>query len=422
MKKSTDIRTLKKLTKPTRYCIPDTRGLHLWVRNEQSKFWIFRFTFLHKRYDMSLGSFPLIKLGDAREKTMAAKRQLLNGINPIESRRIEFETLQQQTRKVINFENYSMERIAKMRPKWKGNTHEGEWVRTLGQHANPIIGKLPVDRITTDHLTKILEPMWTTKNETARRVQSRIQIVLSAAITAGLRTGPNPAEWKGHLENIFPYIRRSIAHHKAMEYKKVPDFMALLKGRHSLPSLVLQFIILNATRSSESVFGRRDEIDGDIMTVGLERMKAGRPHQVPLCPRSLEIIREAEGMDPSSPYLFSKNGKCLAHTSLGAFVRSLNFDVTIHGFRSSFRDWVSEETEHSSEVAEMALAHSIKNKVEAAYRRGNLLQRRRMLMSEWENFCLSGAESQKVKAYIQEEDTSQINLRPDDVTHRHSST
>jgi integrase len=367
---------------------------------------------------MSLGSFPLIKLCDAREKTMAAKRQLLNGINPIELRRNEFEALQLKTRKIITFKDYSMERIERMRPKWKGNTHEAEWIRTLEKHANPIIGDLPVDRITTQHITKLLEPIWTTKHETARRVQSRVQIVLSAAITAGLRTGPNPAEWKGHLENIFPHVRRSIAHHKAMDYHEVPNFMTLLKSRHSLTSLALQFIILNATRSSESVFGKHDEIEGDVMTIGLERMKAGRPHQIPLCQRTKEIIAEARNLDPTSPYLFSKNGKCLAHTALGAYVKSLNFDVTIHGFRSSFRDWVSEETEHSPEVAEMALAHSIKNKAEAAYRRGNLLQRRRLLMIEWETFCLSGGESQKVKASIQEGDTPQINLLPNDTTQR----
>lgn len=396
MKKSTDIRTLKNLSDPTRYCIPDTRGLHLWVRKDRSKFWIFRFTYLRQRYDMSLGSFPTVPLCEAREKTMNAKRLLLNGINPIEARKLANDARQKEAKPVITFQDYAAERIERMKPKWKGNTHETEWLRTLEQHANPIIGKLAVNRITTDHVTKILEPIWTTKHETARRVQSRIQIVLSAAITAGLRDGPNPAEWKGHLENIFPYVRRSIAHHKALAYQEVPALMAVIKNKHSLTSLVLQFIILNATRSSEAAFARHDELDGDVITIGPERMKAGLPHQIPLCSRSLAIIEEAKARDPQSPYLFSKNGKCLTHTALGAFLKHLNVDSTVHGFRSSFRDWVAEETDHSAEVAEMALAHTIKNKVEAAYRRGNLLQRRRQLMSEWESFCLSETEDHQV--------------------------
>ncbi|WP_324500824.1 integrase arm-type DNA-binding domain-containing protein [Limnohabitans sp.] len=404
MKKSTDIRTLKNLSKPTRYGIPDTRGLHLWVRKDQSKFWIFRFTHLGKRYDMSLGSFPTIQLCEAREKTMSAKRQLLNGINPIEARRLKFEHLRQQTRKVITFRDYAIQRIEKMRPKWKGNAHEAEWRRTLEQHANPIIGNLSVDRINTDHVTKILEPIWSTKHETARRVQSRIQIVLSAAITEGLREGPNPAEWKGHLENLIPYVRRSTAHHKALAYQDVPALMALLNSKNSLTSLVLQFIILNATRSSESAFARREEIDGDVMTVAAERMKAGQPHQIPLCQRSLEIIAEARKLDPDSPYVFSKKGKCLTHTALGGLLKYLNIQATVHGFRSSFRDWVSEETAHTPEVAEMALAHTIRNKVEAAYRRGNLLQRRRVMMCEWESFCLSATRSHEV-----------LTKRPEDV-------
>ncbi len=410
MKKSTDIRTLKNLSKPTRYCIPDSRGLHLWVRKDKSKFWIFRFTYLHKRYDMSLGSFPTIPLCEAREKTMSAKRQLLNGINPIEARRLAIETLRKDMKPIITFRDYAVERIERMRPKWKGKTHEAEWLRTLEQHAHPIIGKLPVNRVTTEHVSKILEPIWMTKHETARRVQSRIQIVLSAAITAGLRAGPNPAEWKGHLENIFPHVRRSIAHHKALAYQEVPALMTVLKNKHSLTSLVLQFIILNATRSSESVFARHDELDGNVITIGPERMKAGQPHQVPLCSRSIEIIAEAKKLDPDSPYLFSKKGKCLTHTALGVFLKSLNVEATVHGFRSSFRDWVAEETNHSSEVAEMALAHTIKNKVEAAYRRGNLLQRRRQLMTDWEEFCLSGTQAQQVSTISHTDNDALIQL------------
>jgi integrase len=257
-------------------------------------------------------------------------------------------------------------------------------------YAFPEIGNLPLDEIDTTHIQKILSGIWNTKPETAARVRGRIERILSSATITKHRQGINPAQWNGYLEHLLPPTPKSTKHHEALPYKEMTSFIALIRETERVSALALEFTILNAARTGEVINARREEIEGDIWTIPANRMKARKKHQVPLGKRSLELIEIAKSIDPNSAYLFSNKGKPLSNMTMLILTRKYAPNKTVHGFRSTFRDWVAEETEHSPEVAEMALAHTIGNQVEAAYRRGNLLDRRRRLMNDWESFCRTG--------------------------------
>jgi integrase len=397
MKKSTDIRTLKNLNSPIRYSIPDSRGLHLWVRKDTKKYWIYRYTFDGKRFDMSLGCFPEISLAFARIRHQKLRALLLQGVNPSDEKRIQREEKSQQKRSV-RFSKFAFDYIDRMSPKWTNRAHEAQWSSSIRNYAIDIIGNLTLEEITTDDILEVLTPIWATKNETAIRLRGRLERIFSASITSGLRTKPNPAFWKGHLENLLPAIKRTHKHFEAASYKELPILMERLSQIRGVSALALQFTILNASRSGEVLYAKRDEVSDNIWTIPAERMKARSEHQVPLGPTALSLIEKARALDPESDYLFSRNGKHLSVMSMLMKTRRLKRGLTVHGFRSTFRDWVSEETDHSPEVAEMALAHTIANKVEAAYRRGKLLERRRVLLADWESYCLSAINSKASEA------------------------
>ena len=397
MSKSTDIRTLKNLNKPTRYTIPDAKGLHLWVKADLKKYWIYRYTINSKRYDISLGSFPEITLADARTKAQNFRAMILNGINPKEEKKRQRLSVKIE-KPSISFKKYALEYIDRMSPKWTNDKHTEQWVSTLTLYAFPVIGSLSLEAITTQHIQKVLDPIWSSKNETASRVRGRIERILSAAITSGLRTSSNPALWRSHLENLYPQHRKSLVHHAALSYKLLPTFLQDLIAIDGVAALALQFTILNASRTGEVLHATRSEISESVWTIPATRMKAKQEHQVPLCSQSLMLIEKAKKLDPDSPYLFSKKGKPLSGMAMLMLVRRHHPGITVHGFRSAFRDWVSEETNHSPEVAEMALAHTIGNKVEAAYRRGKLLERRRILMQDWQVYCYAGQHASPAKA------------------------
>lgn len=248
---------------------------------------------------------------------------------------------------------------------------------------------MSLDEIDTDQVRKILEPIWVIKTETASRLRSRIELILSAATTLKLRSGQNPAIWRGHLDTLLspPNKLKNVEHHKALPYKALTSFIAQLREMDNVGALALEFLILNASRTGEVIGGLRTEVEDDLWIIPAKRMKAKKEHRVPLCPRSLEILSIAKAMDEDSIYLFSRNGKKLSNMAMPMMLRRLKIGVTVHGFRSTFRDWVSEETDHSPEAAEKALAHTIGSKVEAAYRRGDLFERRRKLLLDWEAFC-----------------------------------
>jgi integrase len=370
------------------------RGLHLWVRADLKKYWIFRFTHTGKRYDMSLGSFPAVSLADAKVKALKLRGKLFNGENPALNKRLE-KASQKRTSRSICFKEFADDYIRRMSPMWTAEKSERDWRATIETYANPVIGHLEFDSISTNEILAILTPIWASKYVTASRLRGRLERVFSSAISFGHRTLPNPAIWKGHLENLLPNIGKKSEHLNALPYQEVPIFFAYLAKIDNLTSLALRFVILNACRVGEVIQAEKSQFSNDVWTIPAERMKARRQHQIPLTPESLFIIKRASELSPESPTLFCALGKRFHSVSMLRLVNNFSPNMTTHGFRSAFRDWVSEETNHSPEVAEMALAHTIKSKVEAAYRRGALLERRRTLMADWANYCLSMDETSK---------------------------
>ena len=376
---------LKNLKEAGRHTDDQTKGLHLWIKANRRKYWIFRFTFQGKRYNISLGGFPEIGLRQARERAVEARSLLNKGCNPVEEKKAS-KALESKPNSPI-FRDFALDYIETMRPKWRNPKHAEQWVSTIERFAVPFIGQMRLDEIQTEQVLSLLKPIWLNKTVTASRLRGRLESILSASITLGHRAALNPARWRDHLENLLPTPKRADKHHSALPYSELPNFIASLKNMDSVSALALEFVILNASRTGEVIGAKKVELVNDLWTVPASRMKGGRSHQVPLGKRSLELLEISASQDPESEYFFSKNGKPLSNMAMLMMVRRLSLGITVHGFRSSFRDWVSEETEYSPELAEMALAHTIGNKVEAAYRRGNLIERRKRLMQHWEAFC-----------------------------------
>lgn len=388
MQKSTHWRTLNNLAEPVRYSISEMRGLHLWVRSDLKKYWIFRFTYAGRRHDMSLGSFPAVGLSDAKKKALKFRGMLFNNENPALLRQTE--RLQKvSARKRMTFKSFSEDYIQRMSPKWSSTKYEHDWLMSIEQYAIPVIGFLDMESITTNHIVEILHPIWESKLVTASRVRGRLEKIISASITAGFRTSQNPAIWKNHLENLLPSIRKRTSHHNALPYEKIPELFVFLSRINTLPSLALQFLILNASRAGEVIQAEKSQINGDIWAIPAGRMKARVEHQIPLAAESLTLIKKAAALTSDGPFLFCLEGKRFHSLYMIKLVQRFQPTITTHGFRSTFRDWVSEETTHSPEVVEMALAHAIKNKVEAAYRRGKLIEKRKLLMRDWASYCYS---------------------------------
>lgn len=376
---------LKKLKEVGRHTDDQTKGLHLWIKVNQRKYWIFRFTSESKRHNISLGCYPEIGLKQARERAVEARNLLNKGRNPIEEKKAS-KAVALKAKSPI-FREFALEYIETMRPRWRNPKHAEQWVSTIERYAIPFIGQMRMDEIQTEHVLSLLKPIWLSKTVTASRLRGRLESILSASITFGHRTTMNPATWRDHLENILPPPKSSDKHHAALPYSDLPNFIAGLKEMDCVSALALEFLILNASRTGEVIGAKRNELSNDLWTVPASRMKGGRSHQVPLGKRSLELLAISASLDPKTEYFFSKNGKPLSNMAMLMMVRRFSLGITVHGFRSAFRDWVSEKTEYSPELAEMALAHTIENKVEAAYRRGNLIERRKSLMRHWESFC-----------------------------------
>jgi len=378
---------IKTLTVPGRYTDDQTKGLHLWIKKNGGKYWNLRYTCDGTRRGMALGVYPIVSLKQARMQAVEQRNLINKGTDPLEVKK------SQKSPDLVleseKFKEFALKYIETMRPKWRNQKHGDQWVATVTNYAFPVIGAKSLSEIDTHHVLEILTPIWGTKTETAVRLRGRIERILSAAITRKLRSTANPALWKGHLENLLPTPRGTGNHHKALPYDEIPAFLAELREMDGLSALALEFTILNASRTSEVLLAQRNEVQGNVWTIPANRMKAGKQHQVPLCQRSLDLTLIAQSLDPNSQFIFSRDGKPLSGMAMLMMVRRMQPGLTVHGFRSSFRDWVSEVTDHSPEVAEMVLAHTIGNKVEQAYRRGNLLERRRRLMRDWEGYCLS---------------------------------
>ncbi len=372
-----------------RYTDALVAGLHLWVKPNLKKYWIFRYSQGGKQQNVSLGPYPRVSIAEARLKAQELRNQIDSGLNPlVERQKKKIQMLGLQPKKVV-FSEFAKECIKTKRAEWTNQKHGDQWEYTLKEFAYPIIGNKYLDEISTEDILAILSPIWVSKTETASRLRGRLEWILASATTRKLRTGTNPALWRGHLQTILPAPNKvkKVNHHKALPYRQIPSLISTLAGMATVGALALEFTILNASRTGEVIGGLRSEVHGDIWVIPANRMKAKKEHRVPLSARSLEILAIARAMDTDSEYLFSNNGKRLSNMAMPMTLRRAKVDATVHGFRSSFRDWVSEETNHPSEVAEMALAHAISNKVEAAYRRKDLLEKRRLLLNAWYEYC-----------------------------------
>jgi integrase len=391
MSTNLNFKFVENLKKPGRYTDALVRGLHLWVKPNLNKYWIFRYSQNGKQQNLSLGPYPLISIAEARILAQQVRDKLRSGINPIKERQDEKHTVKPEAGSKVIFRDFAIECVNAKRSEWKNEKHAAQWLYTLSEFAFPVIGDKTLDEIEMEDILKILTPIWTTTTETASRLRGRLEWILAAATTKRLRTGTNPATWKNYLQTILPAPKKvqSVVHHKAMHYGQIPSFISQLRESDSMATLALEFTILNGSRSGEVFGGLKSEVQDGLWVIPASRMKGKKEHRVPLSPRSLDLLAIASAIDPGSKYLFSRNGKPLSNMAMSMALRRMKLDVTVHGFRSTFRDWISEQTHYSSEVAEMSLAHAIANKIEAAYRRQDLLEKRRALLVDWEAYCSS---------------------------------
>jgi integrase len=373
----------------------DGAGLYLQVTGDGGKSWIYRFSLRGKPREMGLGSLTAVSLADARAKAATCRALRQDGVDPIEARRAQHAQAALDAAKAITFKEAAERYIAAHKAGWKAAKHAGLWENTLVTYAYPVIGKVSVQAVDTGLVLKILEPIWSTKPETAGRVRGRIEAVLDWAKSRGLRRGENPARWRGHLQYQLPArskVRR-VKHHAALPYADLPAFMVALREQDGIGARALEFTILTASRTGEIIGATRDEANAaeKLWTVPAVRMKAGREHRVPLSSRAVAILEEmTDPRNGQHKFVFpgGKHGKPLSNMAMAQVLKRMERDgITVHGFRSTFRDWAAERTGYPNEVVEMALAHAVSDKVEAAYRRGDLFEKRRRLMDDWEAYC-----------------------------------
>ncbi|MDA1134763.1 MAG: tyrosine-type recombinase/integrase [Proteobacteria bacterium] len=371
-------------------------GLYLQVARSGTKSWIFRYKspVTAKQREMGLGSLNLVTLAMARNMALECRQQLLKKLDPLEERtRIKRERLLKQAR-FITFEEAAERCIASKKPEWKSVKHAQQWSNTLKTYAYPVFGSLSLSDLNTDLVLKAIEPIWTSKATTASRVRQRIETVWDWARAREYVEGENPARLRGHLDKILANtdkIKR-VKHHAALPYKEINLFIKKLRDQKGISVLALEFMILTATRTGEVRGAKWQEIDlsNRVWTIPSYRMKAGKEHRVPLCNRAEQIINNLKSNRKPDDFIFlgGKIGKGLSNGAMLVLLKKMNIGpYTVHGFRSTFTDWVAEEAyQFSNETVELALSHTIKNKVEAAYRRGDQLERRRELMNEWNKY------------------------------------
>jgi len=390
MRKALTATAVGKLSKPGRYAAGD--GAYLQISRWHTKSWIFRYERDGRAYHMGLGPISLVTLAEAREKAREARRALLNDIDPLEARRQRRAHARREAAARVTFRQAADRMIGSHEAAWRNWKHRQQWRSTLATYCYPIFGEQPVAAIDTALVLKALEPIWTAKPETAGRVRGRIEAVLDWAKARGYRAGENPACWRGHLDKLLPSrgkVRR-IKHHPAIPYTELPAFMAEVRGREAISARALEFTVLTAARTSETTGAAWDEINSvqKIWTIPAARMKANKDHRVPLSGRALEILKELPREHGNNHvFIGARPRKPLSNMAMLELMRGMRPGYVPHGFRSTFRDWAAECTGYPNHVVEMALAHAIPSGVEAAYRRGDLFEKRRRLMNEWAAFC-----------------------------------
>jgi integrase len=371
----------------------DGGGLYLQVSKFDTKSWVFRFTFKKRSREMGLGPLHTVSLADARDEALKCRKLVREGIDPIEQRKYLRGEAQADALKVMLFRECAKQFISSHSAGWKSEKHASQWISSMEIYVYPVFGDLPVQTIDTGLVMKVIEPIWTTKTETAGRVRGRIENILDWARVRKYREGENPARWRGHLETLLPARSKvkKVKHHAAISYEEIGGFIKDLRNQEGISARGLEFLILTAGRTGEIIKATWDEVELDkaMWVIAADRMKAEKEHRVPLSSAALKVL---SGLKETAQSDFIFPGMRL-NTSLSnmAFLQLLKRmgrnDLTAHGFRSSFRDWAAERTVYPNEMAEMALAHSVGTKVEAAYRRGDMLDRRRDMMTAWADYC-----------------------------------
>lgn len=379
-----------RLTTPGLHFVGGVAGLGLQVLPTGGRSWVLRATVGGRRRDMGLGGFPDVSLADARAAARRAREQIREGRDPIAEARTAASALRARQAEEITFEEAARAYIKAHEAGWRNDKHAQQWRSTLESYAYPIAGGLLVRHVELAHVLAILEPIWTTKTETAKRLRGRIEQVLDWAAARGHREGSNPARWRGHLDKLLPPPSKvtRVEHRAALPIREAPAFMRLLRIAEGMGARALEFVVLTAARSGEVRGAVWDEIDlrEAVWTVPGNRMKAGKEHRVPLSQAAVELLTALPRAADTNLVFPAPRGGQLSDMTLTAVLRRMHVPAVPHGFRSTFRDWAAERTNYPREVAELALAHTIGDKVEAAYRRGDLFEKRRRMMTEWARF------------------------------------
>ncbi|MGN6260935.1 MAG: tyrosine-type recombinase/integrase [Ralstonia sp.] len=380
-----------KLDAPGQY--PDGGNLYFQISQTGSRSCIFKFTLRGKSREMGLGPLSSISLAAARAEAAKCRDLLRGGIDPIEARKAEHRKQAVETSGARVFKTAAANYITKHRAGWKNPKHAQQWENTIATYAKPILGDQDVRDIDTAMIVRVLQPIWMSKRETAFRLRGRLECILDAEKALGHRDGENPARWRGHLDKLLPKQnrRRKIKHHPALPWQEMPEFMKKLREQRGTAARMLGHLILTVVRTQEVQFARPEEfaMNYRVWTVPGERMKMELPLRVPMVDRLVKLVEEVlPGARDGWLYPGRVKNKPLSNMAMLKVLERMGYDhVTVHGFRSTFRDWVAECTEYADSVAEKALAHAIQNESEAAYRRGDMLERRRKMMGDWARFC-----------------------------------
>ncbi|RZI79906.1 MAG: DUF4102 domain-containing protein [Rubrivivax sp.] len=381
---------VSRLLEPGLHAVGGVAGLTLQVQSTGARSWVLRFSVGGKRREMGLGGYPDVTLADAKRRAREEREKADNGVDPIEERKVASSRLRAESAKAFTFKQSAQAYIEAHEPSWRNAKHAEQWRNTLAS-TYPVLGDLHVRDVALPHILAVLQPIWKTKTETATRLRGRIESVLDWATARGYREGLNPARWKGHLDHLLPAPSKIMkaGHLPALPVDSMGKFMQDLRAQAGMGARALEFVILTAARSGEARGATWSEIDMDkaVWTVPGERMKAGKEHRVPLQDAALSLLRSLPRMAGTQLVFPAPRGGPLSDMALVAVTRRMEVPAVPHGFRSTFRDWAAERTNYPREVAEMALAHVIANKVEAAYRRGDLFDKRRRMMDDWATFC-----------------------------------
>jgi integrase len=380
-----------RLKSPGLYAVGGVAGLYLQVIESGARSWLLRALMGGKRRDMGLGGFPDVTLAQAREKAREARNRVERGIDPIEERRQARSALAASRAAAKTFDDCVDDFMKARESEWRNPKHRQQWKNTLDTYAGPFMGKLLVGDIGLPHVLKALEPIWHEKTETATRVRGRIEQVLDWATVRGYRAGENPARWKGHLDHLLAKPRKiaKVQHHAAVPVDGVAAFLASLRGIDGMGARALEFAILTAARSGEVRGALWTEFDfaEKVWTVPGERMKGKVEHRVPLSKQAIDLLQALPRFEKVEVVFPGVKGQVLSDMTLSAVMRRMKVDAVPHGFRSTFRDWAADRTNFPRDLAEMALAHVIESKVEAAYRRGDMLAKRLKMMQAWADYC-----------------------------------